>query len=71
MVSTYHFVVPNTKVEYTVRLSYENNFIRGFHVDNLVRNGRPVTENDIPNNELDLYLKHLSNKINNVSLIKK
>ena len=66
---TYHFTVPNTKVEYTVKLGYEGDFIRSFEVSNIIVNNRPCTEQDLSLHDRERYFEHLSNKIRNISLI--
>lgn len=68
--STYHFTVPNTEINYTIKLGYEGNVIRSFEVISVSLRGRPTKANELPVDIRDLYLAHLQNKINTISIVK-
>lgn len=67
----YHFNVPNTKLTYTVRLSYEGDFLRSFEVSNLIEGNRNVLESELTPKVREAYLSHLTDKMNKASIIRK
>lgn len=70
MNSTYHFQVPETKINYSVKLTYEEGLLREFQITNIIWNSRSVTMGDIPLNERELFIKHVSDKVKNISIQK-
>lgn len=68
--STFHFTVPNTEINYTIKLGYEGNVIRSFEVISVSLRGRPTQANELPDNIKQLYLDHLQGKINNIRIVK-
>lgn len=70
MNSTYHFQVPETKINYSVKLTYEEELLREFQIINIIWNSRSVTMGDIPLNERELFIKHVSDKVKNISIQK-
>lgn len=68
--STFHFTVPNTEINYTIKLGYEGNVIRSFEVISVSLRGRPTKANELPDNIKQLYLDHLQGKINNIRIVK-
>jgi len=68
--STFHFTVPNTEINYTIKLGYEGNVLRSFEVISVSLRGRPTKANELPDNIRHLYLDHLQGKINNIRIVK-
>jgi len=66
----YHFTVPNSKLTYSVTLTYENDFLRKFEVSHLILDGRGVREGELPPQLREIYLNHLTQKMNTASLIR-
>ena len=69
-IATYHFQVPNTKINYSVKLEYDNGILRKFEIHNIIWNSRPVTINEIPINERELFIEHASSKVKTISFKK-
>jgi hypothetical protein len=70
MNSTYHFQVPNTKINYTIKIEYQNELLRGFEIVSIIWNSRSVNVNEIPSIERELFIKHISSKIKTINVIK-
>lgn len=66
--NTYHFVVPGTKLSYTIKLTYDHGFLRSLEAVNHVYNGRQIDVVDLPNDLKSAYLANFESKVKSAKI---